>query len=198
MDEATTPPVPIAAYQITKYTGERLALRFKSLFGMDVVCGRIGSVYGPWERATGVRDTLSPLFQLAAIAAEGGAAVLPAVQPPRNWVYSRDIAGALVALMFAERPRHPVYNLSTEDAWDLTRWCEALKRQFPAFSYRSAGDGEEANVSLHDERPEDRATQSIRRLKEDIGFAPAFSPERGCEDYIAWIARTPNFRDLLA
>ena len=57
--EDTTPPIPNSIYGVTKYAGERMALRLKELWGLDLVCGRIGSVFGPWERDTGVRDTPS-------------------------------------------------------------------------------------------------------------------------------------------
>ncbi|HEY0353528.1 MAG TPA: NAD(P)-dependent oxidoreductase, partial [Enterovirga sp.] len=43
--EDQTPAIPETLYAITKYAGERLTLRFGETRGMDVVCGRLGSVF---------------------------------------------------------------------------------------------------------------------------------------------------------
>src|SRR5690606_9753123 len=75
--EDATPERPETMYQITKFAGERTVLRLRALYGLDLVCTRLGSVIGPWERDTGVRDTLSTHFQLAQMAARGKTAVLP-------------------------------------------------------------------------------------------------------------------------
>lgn len=52
--EDVTPERPQTMYQITKFAGERTALRLRELHGLDLVCVRLGSVIGPWERDTGV------------------------------------------------------------------------------------------------------------------------------------------------
>jgi len=50
-------------HAISKFAAERVALRLRQLWQLDLVCARLGSVIGPWERDTGVRDTLSPHLQ---------------------------------------------------------------------------------------------------------------------------------------
>src|SRR3954470_14838936 len=60
-DEATTWPRPLALYGITKLAAEQAVLRLAEANGLSAAAARLGSVFGPWEWTTGVRDTLSPM-----------------------------------------------------------------------------------------------------------------------------------------
>ena len=188
-----TPPLPNDIYGISKYAGERLSLRYQTMWNMDVVCARIGAVFGPWERDTGYRDLLSTVFQLACLAVEGKEAVLPPRDLRRDRVYGRNVAEGLVALLFAEAPTFEIYNLASGATVSNHPWCERLKTRYPAFTYRVAASGEEANVDHHE--TQNRGAQSMRRMAEDIGFRPKFSPDEALEDYCDWIDRTPGFRN---
>ena len=192
MDEAATPPVPVGTYGITKYAAERLSLRYRTLWGMDVVAARIGVVFGPWERDTGYRDTLSPYGRMARLAVLGEAAVLPPERFRRDWVYARDVAAALIALLFAETPGHAVYNIASGVASDDGPvWCARLQERFPGFSWRIAEDAKEANILYHEENH--RRPQSVARLRNDLGFHPAFDFDAACADFLDWMAATPGY-----
>jgi UDP-glucose 4-epimerase len=192
MDEETTPPVPAGLYGITKYTGERLSLRFADLWGIDVVCARIGVVFGPWERDTGFRDTLSPHRQTTSHATAGAEVVLPPRPYLRDWIYSRDLADALATLLFAAAPSHQVYNASSGTASDVVvPWCERLAVHLAGFSWRLAGSPEEANIEFHD--PLDRNPQSMARLYQDIGWRASFTLDAAFDDTLEWLERTPGY-----
>ncbi len=193
VNEETTPPLPDGFYGISKYTGERLSLRYRTMWDMDVVCARIGAVFGPWERDTGCRDLLSTVFQLACFAVEGKEAVLPPEDLRRDRVYGRNVAEGLVALLFAETPAFEDYNLASGATVSDRPWCERLKVRYPAFTYRVAASAEEANVVYHETR--NRGFQSMRRMVEDIGFRPKFGVDGALDDYCDWIDRTPDFQN---
>ena len=191
MDEDTTPAVPDALYGITKYAGERLSLRYSVLWGLGVACARIGVVFGPWERDTGYRDTLSPYFQIARLATRGEEAVLPPARDVRDWIYSRDAAQALVSLLFAEDLDHQVYNVASGAAADdSVLFCEKLAAGFPGFSWRVADTAEDANIVYHGQG--DRYPQSITRLEEDLGYRPDFTGAEAFDDYVQWLGRAPT------
>jgi nucleoside-diphosphate-sugar epimerase len=161
-------------------------LRLRTLFGLDLVCTRLGSVIGPWERDTGVRDTLSTHFQLARLAAEGGTALLPQRQFRRDWVYCRDVAAAIVALLEAKAPSHALYNVSSDRDWGgLEPWCERLRATYPAFAYRVAAPGEHTSLAIAESQ--DRGVMDIARLGTDVGFEPRFGPEEAYADYTRWL-----------
>jgi UDP-glucose 4-epimerase len=195
LDEDTTPPVPDTLYAITKYAAERAALKMGRIWGLDVVAGRIGAVFGPWEGDTQVRDMLSPFCQVAAAAARGTPAVLPEVYAPRELVYSRDLAEALVALLFAERPAYEVYNLSVNADWSgmLPQWCNALQARMPGFSWRYRSLSEAPTILFPDNRP--RTTMRTDRLRGDLHFSPRFTAASALADYAAWLAIHRSYFD---
>jgi nucleoside-diphosphate-sugar epimerase len=187
-----TPSVPTTLYGITKYAAERMCLRLNELWKVDIACVRLGTVIGPWERDTGVRDNFGTHSQLAAIAVTGQTAVLTAREIQRDWVYSRDAANAIVALLHAPTLNHALYNVSSGMAWEepIVRWCEALARVFPKFGFRKADADNEANIWYTDR---DRGLMDVGRLAQDIGFQPRYSAERAYEAYLDWIAHTPDY-----
>ena len=190
LDEGETIPIPNTLYGITKYAGERASLRFKDLWKMDVIVARVGTVFGPWERDTGVRDTLSPQMQTTQMAIQGREAILPP-GGRRDWVYSRDIATALVAILDTHHFQYDVYNIGPGVEWTIEAWCKNLQGVFPHFSYRIASREEAPNIHYH--LPRDRAPFAIRRLVEDIGFQPQFGLDEAFKDYMEWVRQVPNF-----
>ena len=129
-DDAGRPGRALCHHQM----GERARrARLGDLWGLDVVSLRLSGVFGPWEHATGVRDTLSPHCQILAAAAAGQPAILP--RPGlRDWIYAPDVADAVLAVAGAEKLGHGVYNVSTGMRFTLLDWGQRLAQAFPASS----------------------------------------------------------------
>ncbi len=179
LDEDETPPAPASLYAITKLSGERAALRLRDVFGLDLVAGRLGTCFGPFEHATGARDTLSAPWQVLQHARAGVPVRLPRAGR-KDWLYSRDAVAAIVALLDAPRPLpRRLYNLAAGFEWSMAEWCEAIHRSHPGFTWLIASD---ANVDFFGDV--DRAPLSAVRLIRDTGFVPAFSMEQALEDYL--------------
>ncbi len=184
LDEAT-PPVPRSLYAVSKLAGEQFARRIAELHSLDVRIVRLSSVFGPWEHATGVRDTLSPPFQVALAALEGRPAVLPR-DCVRDFVYVRDVAEGVLALIDAARPGHDLYNIGPGVAWSLLDWGNRLRMAAPpGFDCRLCRPGEPPTVNLHGDR--DRAPLAIDRLASDLRFTPRYGSSESAEDYSAWL-----------
>lgn len=186
LDEATTPAVPIGVYGVTKYALERTALRLGALWGMDVIAARIGGVFGPWERDTGLRDMIGPLWHLARIAREGGEAVLPTVIPAYTWVYSRDVASGLLHLLDMAAPGERVFNICSGMAWGevIVEWAERLREVYPGFRWRRSGEAGEVNVRFTETRP--RGAMDVSRVV-GTGWRPSFGPVEAYADYGDWV-----------
>lgn len=179
LDEDETPPAPASLYAITKYAGERTAMRLRDVFGLDLVAGRLGTCFGPYEHATGARDTLSPLWQVLQHARAGTPVILP--RPGRkDWLYIRDAVSAITALLDAPHPLpRALYNLAAGFEWTVAEWCAALGRLNPGFRWSV---GTNANVDFFGEI--DRAPLSAARLITDLGFSPAYDMDRALADYL--------------
>jgi UDP-glucose 4-epimerase len=169
---------PVSLYAITKFASEKVAARLAALWQCDIVSVRLSGVFGPWERATGVRDTLSPQAQMLAAMQQGREAVLarPGV---RDWIYATDVAEAVTLLIEAARPMHQLYNISTGVEWSALQWGRQLAALHSGFICRLAEAGEAPTVDLHG--PADRAPLSVLRLAQEFGWRARF----GCDDSAA-------------
>lgn len=181
--EEATPGDPLGLYAITKWASERVGARLGGLWGLDVVSVRLSGVFGPWERATGVRDTLSPHCQILAAAVAGETAILP--RPGlRDWIYAPDVADAVHVLARAPELRERLYNISTGRRFAALDWGIALAGAFPGFTCRLAQAGETPTIDLHG--PGDRAPLSVTRMADELGWR---APTGGAESALhlaAW------------
>ncbi len=182
LDE-TTPGDPVGLYAITKWASERVGRRLGSLWGVDLVSLRLSGVFGPWERATGVRDTLSPQCQILAAAVAGKPALL---QRPglRDWVFAPDVADAVRAIAGAPTLGHDLYNVSSGSLSTALGWGQALAEHFPGFVCRLAEPGEIATIDLH--AATDRAPLAIARLSDDLGWEARTGSEQSAARLAAW------------
>lgn len=183
LDE-TTPSTPTSLYAVTKFASERVADRLAAHWGLDVVSLRLSAVFGPWERDTGLRDTLSAPAQILAALAEGRPALLD--RPgERDWIDVRDVAEAVVAVATAKvRPAHALYNVSTGRRWGALDFGRALAALHPGFVCRLAEAGEEPNIDLH--LSIDRPNLATERLAAEFGWRARFGMEESAAALLAW------------
>lgn len=184
LDEETTVPQPDSLYAITKYASERLCVRFLERGALDVHAVRVGTVFGPWERETGLRDTMSPPFQLVRLALRGERALL-ARDARRDWIYSRDVGAAMHRLLAAPRIGADVINIGLGAQWPLLAFGRRLGDLFPGFDVAVAAPGATPNIDLFGDR--DRARLATERLRRETGYAPRFGCTEAAADYAAWL-----------
>lgn len=191
LDEAATPALPNTLYSISKYAGERMALRYRGLRSLDVVCARLSAAFGPWERDTGFRDTLSPPFRATLAALRGQAVTLP--RPVnRDWVYGRDVAAAVTILLERERFAHSVYNVGPGTEFATSDWCALLAERLPDFSWSI-----DQNTDITPWGDRDRKPLAINRMTSDLGYVPQYRIAEAFDDYMSWLERHPGFVDHL-
>ena len=183
IDEDALHPAPVSLYGLTKRAAETILPRVAETQGMRFAAARLGSVYGPWEYATGVRDTLSPMLQVMQCARRGEEAVLgPAWRGDfiylarcRRWAGAAGRCAGPVAhgLQSGQRPARLGGDLVRGD------W----RRLAPGFRWRHGGPGEAGNVDSH--TGFHRGPMEIAKIARDTGYAPQLdlrhgSARRGC------------------
>lgn len=191
LNETDTPCVPAGVYGMTKYAVERCGLRLGELWDVDVIAARIGSVFGPWERDTGLRDMITPHHALARLAVAGQPAVLPPHFPVSAWLYGPDVAAGLLHLLDLRDPPHRVFNICSGQIWGeaMAGWPDELARRFPAFAWRHSADAAEVNIRFAEMRP--RGRMDIARIAA-TGWRPRFGPAEAYAHYAAWLAANPG------
>lgn len=185
LKEEETPEKPVNMYEITKFTAEKIVLRYGALTGLNVISAKLGDIYGPWEYKTDVRDNMSAPFQTTRLAMLGEKAILPR-RGYKPWVYSKDVAGAIVALLKTQKLNFKVYNISSPYSWSVENWCALLQRLYPDFRYEIKSSNEQSNVFMF----ADNAPMDINRLIEDTGYQPQYNLNKSFNDYIEWIHKS--------
>jgi len=181
IDEDALAPAPVTLYGLTKRAAETLLPRVAATQGMRFAAARLGSVYGPWEYQTGVRDTLSPMLQALDCAQCGTEAVLgPAWQG--DFIYSRDVADGLVRLADAPALSRGIYNLGSGHLGSVVTWCRALGRVVPDFRWRMAAPNEEPNVDSH--TGFHRGPMAIGKIARGTGYVPRWTFEEAASEWV--------------
>jgi len=170
---------PLNLYGISKVAAEAAVLRLGPALGVEVCAGRINAVFGPWERDTGLRDTLSPHLQMAAMANERIEAVL-AKGADRDWIYAPDVAQAFVRMLEAPSVPAIAMNVTQGKLWPLAILAEALADRFQGFRWRYG----ETNLGYGGPIDRPRRALSNKLLLEKLGWSPAYSPETACSDFV--------------
>jgi UDP-glucose 4-epimerase len=179
------PCEPASLYAITKFASERVAARLAALWQADFISVRLSGVFGPWERATGVRDTPSPQMQIiAALHQKEAVLSRPGV---RDWVYAPDVGDAVAVLAEAAKPKHGLYNISTGNEWTALEWGQRLAELNPGFVCRLANSGENPNIDLHSDA--DRAPLSVSRMAEEFGWRARYGCVDSARDLNEWWMR---------
>ncbi len=177
------PHRPTSLYAISKSAAESIVARICMLHGQSWAVGRVGIAYGPWERGTGSRDTLSPILQLTTLASRGEHAVLPHDRIC-NWHYAKDAAASLVALAQARELNHSHYNLGPPVSWPLSDWCSRLAKRFPQFTYALSTPEQPPNINVYGET--NGALLSGARYADEIGPTAHYDVDAAFSDYITW------------
>jgi nucleoside-diphosphate-sugar epimerase len=170
---------PFNLYGISKVAAEGALLRLGPALGVEVAAGRINAVFGPWERDTGLRDTLSPHLQMVAMAHAGSEAVL-AKGAERDWIYAPDVAQAFVRMLEAPTLPAQAMNITQGKLWPLAIMAEALADRFPGFRWRYG----ETNLGYGGPIDRPRRALSGKKIQEMLGWSPAYSPETACSDFV--------------
>jgi UDP-glucuronate 4-epimerase len=156
------PQRPMSLYAVTKATAEQIVLRWSALHGRSAAISRLGWVFGPWERDTGVRDTMSPILQVTNAARDGKAIVLSR-DATLDWLYVRDAGEAIARIAVNTPSGSGVYNLGPIQRWPISAWCKRLEAVYPRFQWSvSAGPGIPIDL-YHDEDSAPLDSSSFQR-----------------------------------
>lgn len=173
---------PHNLYALCKFASERLVSTYVALHGCSAASVRIGSVYGPMERATRSRTGLSVVANLVAAAAEARPTRVSHADVGRDLIHAYDVARAFVHLAEAPRLGWGVYNLAGGAPVTVEEVLDELA-SLTGVSWTPSGIGE-ADVGLTPGHHRDHV--DLMRLEADTGFTPGTQLRDGLEHALAW------------
>ncbi|MFQ5670904.1 MAG: SDR family NAD(P)-dependent oxidoreductase [Acidobacteriota bacterium] len=163
---------PVSPYAASKKAGEVAAHVYHHLYGMDVICLRFFTVYGPRQRPEMAIHKFTRLI-------DGGQAVprYGSGETVRDYTFIDDIIDGVMAA--ARRARgYRIYNLGESRTTSLTRLIELI----------SAAMGRKAVIDEQPSQPGDvrRTYANISRARAEIGYSPSTPIEAGIRRFVKW------------
>ena len=171
-DEASTPLRPTSLYGICKNALRESQEAYARQAGFSAAWGRIFFPYGPGEHPE--RFVSYVIRSLWA----GQPALCSMGTQRRDYIYVKDAARALVALLFSSTSG--AVNIGTGEAVEVAEIAADIGRLMDRPELIRIG----ARATIVPEVPEVVAAQ--RRLRGELGWAPAFSLETGLRESIHW------------
>jgi UDP-glucose 4-epimerase len=185
VDEAH-PLNPTTIYGSAKVLAEACGQAYRKNHGLEFVALRYGATYGPGPKkptSTGVATDLRSFFEGAV---HSGEVVLSDRDDlNRPLVYVKDAARATALACCREDPvPSSVFNVAGDRAASLADCAEVLAQLLP-----------DLKITRPDSPPEQSAVRpqsvalSIDRAREELGYEPEYSLERGIGEYVEWLQR---------
>jgi dTDP-glucose 4,6-dehydratase/UDP-glucose 4-epimerase/GDP-4-dehydro-6-deoxy-D-mannose reductase len=174
-------------YGITKLAGERVALRYGDLFGLDVIAVRPSNVYGPMERFTPGYAGATELREMLRIHFGGEPIKVASLDASyRDWTFAEDVAeGIERAWSVTGALPDRVFIVSSGEQYSVGDVLEAFRANLPGLEYRVVSR-DEANYSIDREGPGPLPLN--RRAREQLGWSPRTLFADGMRQYLGWIS----------
>jgi UDP-glucose 4-epimerase len=173
---------PDDMYDITKYAGEQTGLHYARSHNVDFVALRFAATYGPGRMARhgnlAIRSAIveNAFFRRPTRLGQGG-------DQQDDFVYTKDVAQALVKAAFATGLRDHIFNIGTGQPSTLSAAAEILRREVPG-SEIEIGPGTDYGTGAGR-----YCVMDISRAREQLGFEPEYDHEAGIRDYLLDLAR---------
>lgn len=174
---------PISPYAATKLAGELMSYTYAHLFGLETVCLRFFTVYGPRQRPD--------------LAIHKFVALLDAGQPipifgdgstGRDYTYVDDIvAGVMSAVDYVPRDAtgapYDIFNLGNSSPVKLSELVEGLEQATGRKAIRDHKPLQPGDVPL--------TWADVTKSRRELGYSPATTLRQGLEKFVAWYRSAP-------
>jgi UDP-glucuronate 4-epimerase len=171
---------PISPYAATKASGELLAHTYSHLYGMQIVCLRFFTVYGPRQRPDLAIHKFARLI--------AGGQPLPVYgdgKSERDFTYIDDILSGVLAAVEYDATPFEIINLGESRTVTVKRMIELLEQAL----------GQQAVIEYHPPQPGDvpRTHADVSKAKALLGYQPTTPIELGIKRFAEWFKRGTKF-----
>lgn len=173
------PISPGDLYGAAKASAEFFGLQYANEFGLDFRAARVYFAYGPGR----FPSELYPLYAAVFGPLEGKTKIKldAGADQAVDFTYIRDIAHAMALIYEAPRVKHRQYNISSGSYRKIPELIDVVSR--------CAGVSVETEIGPGRIMPRGPSLDSTR-LREELGFAPRYTFEKGVKEYAEWIKGT--------
>lgn len=165
-------PVPMSIYAATKRATELLGATYNHLYGIDVICLRFFTVYGPWGRP----DMALFLFTDKILKGET-INVYNNGEMRRDFTYVDDIVAGF-SLALEKGKGYEIFNLGNGTSVNLMDFIQIIEKELDMKAMINFMPLQSGDV------PETFA--DVSKAKDILGYNPQTSVEVGVKKFITW------------
>lgn len=182
---------PDNLYGVCKNACENLCRQYAENCGLSTVSARLGTAYGPWERASLSRSRMSAVTKLMTMGAERRARPIRVhgLKVARDYIHVSDACAAIAGLALHPQPCWDVYNVSSEEAFPLQDMLAALQAAMPGFRWEPVDDPRASDFAFWE--ADIRAPLDLSRLRSDLPGWRLRDLGSGIADFAAWRRTNP-------
>lgn len=115
MIDETYPQQPLGVYAVAKTMMEHTVETMRTVYQRDIICVRLGNIYGQHEYQRESRPFLSVIGQMIHMATTSNKIIVNRPDENREWTYASDIGRAIGSLLSADRLNHPLYHVASSE-----------------------------------------------------------------------------------
>jgi dTDP-glucose 4,6-dehydratase len=176
-----TPLAPNSPYSASKTGADLLVRAYYETFGMPTIISRCSNNYGPYH----FPEKLIPLL-IANIIAKKPLPVYGDGTNVRDWLHVQDHVSAIECILKGAKPGS-VYNIGGNNEWQniaiVRLVCDLLDSKLD----RQPGENQGLITFVKDRLGHDRRYAiDASKLKNDLGWSPAYTFETGIAETIDW------------
>ena len=163
----------ISPYAATKLTGEQICSNYSHLFGIEAVCLRFFTVYGPRQRPDlAISKFTDRILKGESIPQYGDGSTA------RDYTYVEDIVQGIRAALEYQESRFDIFNLGGSETTRLSELISHLEELC----------GKEAKIELLPEQPGDvpRTFADTSKAINILGYRPGTNIRQGLAKYVEW------------
>jgi UDP-glucose 4-epimerase len=171
--ESEAAPCPTDVYGCSKFLGEQICQYFSSANSLATVAMRFFNTYGPFE----TNEHLIP--EIMKQLHQGDELLLGNIETKRDYIYTEDIARAIVTLAQTKNPNtHEVVNIGTGKEFSARQIVETIKE--------ITGRKITIRVDPQRFRPSDKMHQiaSLEHIRSIASWEPRYSLEQGLRELL--------------
>jgi dTDP-glucose 4,6-dehydratase len=169
----TQPLAPTSPYSASKAASDLLALAYHRTHGLDVVVTRCSNNYGPYQ----FPEKVIPLFftnlldgATVPLYGDGGNV--------RDWLHVADHCAGIDLVLNKGR---------AGEIYHIGGGTELTNKELTALLLDACGAGWDLVVPVDDRKGHDRRySLDITKIREELGYAPKYTLERGLAETMAW------------
>ena len=181
-DEATNEEAfcfPKSFYGVGKLASEHY-LRIFQQYGIESTALRLFNVYGPGQNMKNLRQGMVSIFLAQALKTKK---VLVKGSPDRfrDFVYIEDVVNAFIKCEKEPKSFGKIYNVASSRKTTIRQLLEKMISKLPfevTIEYRGNTPGDQFGIYAN-----------IQLIREDIGWKPNYSLEKGIDEMIKWAVK---------